>query len=159
MLEANEEYIALVSKYLTPKQLVWWEKQDFSDWNAFYCFLEKQAKEACHIQVLQNTVLGCKTLAVKRKCLHCGRDHNSKHCKLNCQSKVDRPKGKLQLVFGSSNKGVFKRLFLTPESSPVPSSHREARANKVRSLMRQRRTLGSVKLVRAPHTRLSNSGS
>ena len=75
MLEANEEYIALVSRYLTPKQLVRWVKTDASDWNAFYCFLEKQAKEARWIKVLQNTALGCKQpLAVKKKCIHCSRD-------------------------------------------------------------------------------------
>ena len=45
-LKPNEEYIALVSKYLTPEQLIWWVKSDASDWNVFYCFLEKQAKEA-----------------------------------------------------------------------------------------------------------------
>ena len=62
MLEADEEYIALVSKYLTAKQLVWWVKTEGNkDWNVFYCFLEKQAKEACQIHVLQNTVHGCKS--------------------------------------------------------------------------------------------------
>ena len=49
MLEAKEEYITLVSKYLTPKQLIWWVKQDASDCNSFYCFLEKQAKESRRI--------------------------------------------------------------------------------------------------------------
>ena len=67
-----KDYIALVSKYLTPEQLVWWVKQDASDWNAFYCFLEKQAKEACWIQVLQNTALSCKQpSAVEKKYIHC----------------------------------------------------------------------------------------
>ena len=47
MLKADEEYITLVSKYLIPEQLVWWMKQDALDWNAFYCFFENQAKEAC----------------------------------------------------------------------------------------------------------------
>ena len=65
MLEADEEYIALVSCHLTPEQLIWWVKTDASDWNAFYCFLEKQAKEASQIQVLQNTTIGCKTLWLK----------------------------------------------------------------------------------------------
>ena len=76
MLKADKEYIALVFKYLTPKQLVWWVKQDATDWNAFYYLLEKQAMEACQIQVLQNTMLSCNAVAVKRKCLHCSGDHN-----------------------------------------------------------------------------------
>ena len=65
MFKASKEYIAFVSKYLIPKQLVWWVKQDSSDWNAFYCFLEKQAKEACQIQVLQKTRLGCQYIAAE----------------------------------------------------------------------------------------------
>ena len=78
MLVADKEYIALVSKHLTPKQLVWWVKTEGSkDWNAFYCFLEKQAKEAHQIQVLQNTAHGCKQQsAVEQKCIHCGGGHN-----------------------------------------------------------------------------------
>ena len=63
MLEANKEYIALVSKHLIPEQLVWWVKEDATDWNAFYCFLEKQAKVACQVQVLRNICLGCTTPA------------------------------------------------------------------------------------------------
>ena len=109
MLEADKDYIALMSKYLTPKQFVWWVKTEASDWNAFYCFLEKQAKEACQIQVLQNTALGCKQpSAVENKCIHCGSDHGSKHCKSNWPNKVDRPKGRLQLAINSSGKGICK---------------------------------------------------
>ena len=95
MLEADKEYIALVSKYLTTEQLVWWVKLDASDWNTFYCFLEKQIKEACQIQVLQNTDLGCKPLAGKRECLLCSGDHGSNHCKL-------------QSAISISNMGVCK---------------------------------------------------
>ena len=58
MLEADEEYIALVFKHLTPKQLIWWVKEDATDWNALYCFLEKQAKVACWVQVLWNIMFG-----------------------------------------------------------------------------------------------------
>ena len=47
----------MVLKNLTPEQLVWWVKTNASDWNAFYCFLEKQAKEARQIQVLQTQLL------------------------------------------------------------------------------------------------------
>ena len=109
MLEADKEYIVLVSKYLTPKQLVWWVKQDSSDWNVFYCFFEKQAKEACRIQVLQNTALGCKQQSlVKKKCIHCSGDRSSKNCKSNRTNKVDRPKGRLQLAMDSSGKGICK---------------------------------------------------
>ena len=47
-------------------------------------------------------------MAVKRKCLHCRGDHNSKHCKVNCQPKMERPKGKLQLAVDSTNQDVCK---------------------------------------------------
>ena len=66
MLEADKEYIALVSRHLTPEQLVWWVKENATGWNAFYCFLEKQAKVARQIQML--LYLGSPTPAKDSSC-------------------------------------------------------------------------------------------
>ena len=58
----------MVSKHLTPEQLIWWVKEDATDWNTFYCFLEKQAKVACEVQVLWNICFGSPTPAKDSSC-------------------------------------------------------------------------------------------
>ena len=40
-LEAHQEYIALIAKHLSTKQLEDWVKREVEDWDSFYFYLEE----------------------------------------------------------------------------------------------------------------------
>ena len=58
MLEADEEYISIICKQLSPEQVGRWVDYENQSWNSFFGFLENEAKKARKIQVLNNTSLG-----------------------------------------------------------------------------------------------------
>ena len=87
MLEADEEYIALVTKHHRQEDVESWVDTGATDWNSFFCFLVKLAKHAHQVQVLHETRSGLNTVTTK-KCNHCSGDHPSKFCKLNKSKQV-----------------------------------------------------------------------
>ena len=80
LLEADEEYISLVAKHLSTERREEWVQTDGEDWEAFFKFLEKKAKVARKIQILENTGSGFKPPSEK-KCSICSGDHYTKFCK------------------------------------------------------------------------------
>ena len=81
MLEADQEYIALVSKHLKAEHMENWAKLRSTDWNTFYSFLENIAKDARVIQVLEETRNRFSAPHPPKKCKHCDGDHASRFCK------------------------------------------------------------------------------
>ena len=77
MLEADEGYTALVTKHLSTEDMKSQVNSGATDWNSFFCFLEKLAKSACQVQVLNETRSGFNAVTQK-KCDHCAGDHLTK---------------------------------------------------------------------------------
>ena len=81
MLEAVKEYIALVTKHLSPEDVKSWVNTGGTDWNRFFCILEKVTKCAHQVQVLNETRSGFNTVTQK-KCDHCTGEHPTKFCRI-----------------------------------------------------------------------------
>ena len=53
-LEADQEYIALISRHLSTKQLEDWVKRDVEDWDSFYSYLEELSNESRKLRTMKN---------------------------------------------------------------------------------------------------------
>ena len=81
MLEADEEYIALIAKHLNREDRLSWVKTGASDWQSFYSFLENLATYTHHMQVLHDVSSGFAVPQPLKMCEHCNGDHTSRFCK------------------------------------------------------------------------------
>ena len=83
-----------MAKHLSTERMEEWVQTDGGDWESFFRFLEKKAKVARKIQILENTGSGFKS-PTEKKCSICDGDHQTNFCRR-------QKKPSLQLAVGES---------------------------------------------------------
>ena len=83
MLEADSKYIFIVLCHLDKEQIHLWIQTWARDWNSFFKFLEKIAKDAQQMQVWENSILGVALSSNREEvaCKICKGDQPTKKCK------------------------------------------------------------------------------
>ena len=83
-LENDDEYVALILRFLTPEQIKEWVRKKNKDWSSFFNFLSELAEEAKEILAYKKTadaLGGGDTDDKQKKCAKCGGAHYTKFCR------------------------------------------------------------------------------